>query len=103
MSNGSQGNKSCSVCGSSMPHMPWGTDSCEWDPKHVQLAKDRAKTCEELVTEVSQLANELSAERTRRLAAEDIVDRSLAHFPEKKLRALAHGYRTQYPRVGEDI
>ena len=52
--------------------------------------------------EIDALLTNLAAERTRRLAAEDIVDRSLAHFPEKKLRALAHGYRTQYPRVGEE-
>lgn len=48
-----------------------------------------------------RLARELTAERERRVAAEDIVDRSLAHFPEKKLRALAHGYRLKFPK-GDD-
>lgn len=31
-------------------------------------------------------------------AAEDIVDRVEAKFPEKKLRAIVHGYRLQFPK-----
>lgn len=74
--NGSQGNKACSVCGSSMPHMPWGTDSCEWDPKHVQLAKDRAKTVEELVTEVSGLSTRLHDALAREAALQELVSQA---------------------------
>lgn len=50
---------------------------------------------------IEAMEAELTAERERRIAAEDIVDRSLAHFPEKKLRALAHGYRLKYPKGDE--
>lgn len=50
---------------------------------------------------IETMEAELTAERERRISAEDIVDRSLAHFPEKKLRALAYGHRLKYPK-GDD-
>ena len=33
MGAGSLGSRKCSVCGSRFPHMPYGKDSCEWNPK----------------------------------------------------------------------
>lgn len=68
--------------------------ACERDDTSSLLTASEAR--------VAALQTQYEAMRERLEAAEDIVDRSLAHFPEKKLRALAHGYRTQYPRVGEE-
>lgn len=94
MSSGSQGKRRCSVCGSNAPHMPFGPDSCEWNPKFAQLANDKANTIEELVREVSQLSDRLSAETQRRMAAEAVVD---AHWHENEAQVLADAYREKYP------
>ena len=54
MSSGSNGTRKCSICGSKMPHFPVGSDSCEWDPKRVQLSEDKNISVNELKEALAQ-------------------------------------------------